>query len=240
MTTTAYRELKLDGIGVLWCTISQQKESAVLPADGCTDLILRDDALVVAGPSTQAFIGRSGEQGVTLGLRFLPGTADAALGMPLGRLRDLHFDAADVLTPDAQQRGLSLLRQLRDASTPEAKRIACVDLAAEYAHPSAGRKWVAVAHDAAGRGEAAWMLAQRLASSERHMHRRMVASFGYGYTTLRRVVRAERARVMLATGLNPTETAHRAGYSDQSHLSRELQRLAGTTPSSLFAPVPWG
>ncbi|QIM16512.1 helix-turn-helix transcriptional regulator [Leucobacter insecticola] len=223
--------MKIAEVGTLWRS-NGLAAPLVLQADGCVDLILRDDELLVAGPSTRAFVGRGSSRGETLGIRFLPGLANSALGRSLLELRDLQLDASDVLTPSRRQAGLSLLRRLRDANGSEVVEVASADIAAEYSLLPATQGWTAVAREAAVLGESAAALARRLTISERQLHRRMVASFGYGYTALRRVVHAQRARAMLRAGVASSEIAYRAGYCDQAHFTREFLKLAGTTPGS--------
>ncbi|MBL0802391.1 AraC family transcriptional regulator, partial [Streptomyces albidoflavus] len=55
-----------------------------------------------------------------------------------------------------------------------------------------------------------------------------------GPKTLARILRLARARELGATGLSAAEVAHRAGYADQPHLSREVRALTGLTPGALL------
>jgi transcriptional regulator GlxA family with amidase domain len=78
-------------------------------------------------------------------------------------------------------------------------------------------------------------LALRAGLSERQVHRRCVAAFGYGAKTLDRVLRLQR---FLALGRSRPEAglaelAAAAGYADQSHLGHDCRSLAGATPAAL-------
>lgn len=56
-------------------------------------------------------------------------------------------------------------------------------------------------------------------------------AFGMGIGDYARLVRAEHARRMLAeSGIPLAELALRAGYADQSHLTRDMRRFLGATP----------
>jgi AraC-like DNA-binding protein len=46
-------------------------------------------------------------------------------------------------------------------------------------------------------------------------------------------LRVERARALILQGSSPTDAALAAGFYDQSHLTRHMQRLLGITPGSL-------
>ena len=60
------------------------------------------------------------------------------------------------------------------------------------------------------------------------------AAFGTGIGEYARLMRAEMARRLLADGALPlAELALRAGYADQSHLTREMRRFLGATPASV-------
>jgi len=83
------------------------------------------------------------------------------------------------------------------------------------------------------RGASAADTAEALGWTTRTLHRRCLAAFGYGPATLRRILRFRRALALLGSGVPPAETAARAGYSDQPHLSREVRALAGAAPAQL-------
>ena len=75
------------------------------------------------------------------------------------------------------------------------------------------------------------MAARALGWSERTLRRRMLETFGYGYTTLARIERASRARSLLQQGLSLADVSVTTGYADQSHMTREFTRLVGATPA---------
>ena len=67
--------------------------------------------------------------------------------------------------------------------------------------------------------------------SERTLRRRFDESFGYGPKTLDRILRYQRFLRLVRLSQGSTAIlAAEAGYSDQPHLVRESQRLAGCTP----------
>jgi AraC-like DNA-binding protein len=84
-------------------------------------------------------------------------------------------------------------------------------------------------------GASAAATADRLGWTERSLHRRCLAAFGYGPAVLRRVLRFRRAAAMLYDGVPIAEAAAAAGYADQPHLSREVRALAGVTPGEIYA-----
>ncbi|MEV4398492.1 DUF6597 domain-containing transcriptional factor [Nonomuraea sp. NPDC049607] len=80
-------------------------------------------------------------------------------------------------------------------------------------------------------------VAWTLGLSERQLHRRSVASFGYSPKTLQRIVRFQRALTLARAGVPPAEVAVRAGYADQAHLSHDVKRLSGVPLGRLVSPV---
>jgi Domain of unknown function (DUF6597) len=68
----------------------------VLP-DGSADVVRTDEGEVfVAGPDTGPVEGALAAGSVIRGLRFRPGAAGAALGLPAAELRDLRVPLEDV------------------------------------------------------------------------------------------------------------------------------------------------
>ena len=203
----------------------------VLP-DGCMDLILHGGRVLVAGPDTTAHLAGSPAGGVTTGLRFRPGALPALLGVPADALRDRRVPLPDVLDPDRSR----LLRSTPPGSDGgDAAWLARLTVAL---HAAAGddRTPAPLPHPAlralAG-GMPAAELADRLGVTGRTLHRRCVATLGYGPAVARRVLRFRAAAALLYDGVAPAEVAARTGYADQPHLSREVRALAGVSPASL-------
>jgi AraC-like DNA-binding protein len=70
-------------------------------------------------------------------------------------------------------------------------------------------------------------LARDIGWSSRTLQRQCTSVYGYGPATLRRILRFRRALRLLDDGLPYGDVAADAGYSDQSHLHREVRDLAG-------------
>jgi AraC-like DNA-binding protein len=249
-----YCETPIPGLGTLW--ISSPAEGATtISADGCADIILRDDQLIVAGPSTRWLLARGSEQHPTVGLRFFPGLAGAGLGIDAFELRDRILPAQGLLPAALAERGERALRALLGAAESPAARgpqegptSGAPDLSRAAESRYAGRlrdaalhsearrlRWVDEVRGAALRAEPLPRLARRLGYSERQLRRRMLQTFGYGYASLRRVLRAERARDLILRGAPLATAASLAGYADQSHMAREFGRVIGAAPAQLAA-----
>lgn len=211
----------------------------VLP-DGCMDLLLSGGDVVVAGPDTTAHLAASRAGGVTTGLRFRPGALPALLGVPADALRDRRVPLSEVLDPgrcrllrpdapgtgDPGDTGRGDVVWL--ARLALALRTAAVDRPTPAPLPHA-------ALGALVGGVPAAELADRLGVTARTLHRRCVATLGYGPAVARRVLRFRAAAALLYDGVTPAEVAARTGYADQPHLSREVRALAGVSPGSLRA-----
>ena len=73
--------------------------------------------------------------------------------------------------------------------------------------------------------------------SERQLHRRCTAAFGYGPAVLARMLRLQRALRLARLHQGPlrlAELAAAAGYFDQQHLTHEVRAIMGTTPTRLL------
>jgi AraC-like DNA-binding protein len=216
----------------------------VLP-DACIDLIWDGRRLFVAGPDTGPVPIIREPGGVFAGLRFRPGVAPSVLGVPAVALLDQRVDAGDVwgdldMEPvvDRLHRAVSL----REAATVlEAAVIERLPAAAPPDRLILGTVATLQAAQPAAGGNVA-ELADRLGVSERQLHRRCTAAVGYGPKVLDRVLRFRRFLHLVGSpaGARPpgglAGLAAAAGYADQSHLTRECGRLAGTTPSRLLVP----
>lgn len=202
----------------------------VLP-DGCMDLLLSGGEAVVAGPDTAAHLAGSPAGAVTTGLRFRPGALPALLGVPADALRDRRIPLSDVLDPGRRR----LLRPTpADDDAGDAAWLAGLALAL---HAAADDRTPAPLPHPALRALAGGMpaaeLADRLGVTGRTLHRRCVATLGYGPAVARRVLRFRAAAALLYDGVSLAAVAARTGYADQPHLSREVRAFAGVSPASL-------
>ncbi|MET9254994.1 helix-turn-helix transcriptional regulator [Streptomyces sp. NPDC003717] len=226
-----YAERASSGLpgAVLWThTPSASETGRVLP-DGCMDLLWHAGRLLVAGPDTRAY-GTDGAPGPWAGIRLPPGTAPALLGVPAHELRDRRVALADLWPPERARR----LAAHVEAATDPARGLerAAMALASETGPPDPLLRRVALAL-AAGRPVSA--TADELGLGARQLHRRSLAAFGYGPKTLARVLRLQRALALARAGTPLADTALRAGYADQAHLSREVRALTGVTMGRLLA-----
>jgi AraC-like DNA-binding protein len=196
----------------------------VLP-DGCMDLVWTGRQLLVAGPDTgpHAVLREPGVTGA--GLRFAPGRLPALLSVPADAVRDQRVPLEQLL-PGLARRAVA---RLEHGAHPVAV-LSGLALALPGRPAEPGVR-AAAAHLAAG--ASAGETAQMLGWTERSLHRRCMAAFGYGPTVLRRVLRFRRASALLYDGTPIAEAAAAAGYADQPHLSREVRALAGVAPRQL-------
>nr|CEL22781.1 Transcriptional regulator, AraC family [Kibdelosporangium sp. MJ126-NF4]CTQ89922.1 Transcriptional regulator, AraC family [Kibdelosporangium sp. MJ126-NF4] len=215
-----YREYEpptTDAVRCVW-TSTKVGTQRVVP-DGCMDIVWNGTDLLVAGPDTQAFITESSGTGV--GVRFQPGVAPGLLGVPAHAIANTRVPLADLWPHDRVQRllddvhhgkpGQALLAAVRSAEPDEfAARV--LRLAAQ--------------------GQVRGM-ADDLGITERHLHRKCLARFGYGPKTLQRILRFSDALELVYAGKPFAEVAYEIGYADQAHLSREVKALAGATLTTL-------
>ena len=190
-----YSETVLSEQRTLWRSVSGS--AAIIPADGCVDLIVRSEQVLLCGPQTRVIHAPADDVDPTVGVRLEAGTARRVLPVALSELRNRVVE-------------------LRTALGSEA--VALYDLMMR-------------ASNASRTGASVRGAARVLGWSERTLRRRMLETFGYGYTTLARIERVFRARSLLQRGLSPAYVSATSGYADQPHLTREFAHLVGVTPA---------
>ncbi|KUJ64379.1 AraC family transcriptional regulator [Streptomyces albus subsp. albus] len=241
-----YRERAARPAGaVVWTRTAGHGPQRVLP-DGCTDLIWCDAGsageLIVAGPDTVAQLAQASPGVRFTGLRFAPGTGPAVFGVPAHELRDLRVPL-DALWPGAEvRRIIGALERKSEGGGPGCPAgspgyplggvLEAVALARLRAAPPPDPLIAAVAA-ALARGAPVAAVAHRAGLSERQLHRRSLAAFGYGPKTLARVLRLNRALDAARGGMPYAEVAVAAGYADQAHLAREVRALTGVPLGTL-------
>jgi AraC-like DNA-binding protein len=227
----AYRELPPPPelahlVRCLWIHELEGGANPILP-DGCADLVVADGAAMIAGPDTGPVPVRHAPGAVVAGVRFHPGAAAAALGVPVDELRDRRVPLGalwgDTVAAALGERGTgdpaalarALLGRLRQVEAPDAR----VRAAARQLSRAPGTPLPALA-DAVDLGE-------------RQLRRRFAAAVGYGPKTFARVIRFRAALGLVRGGAALAEAALAAGYADQAHMTREMRALAGATPGAL-------
>lgn len=201
---------------------SRNGAPAKIPADGCVDLIADSGAVWICGPQTRWLrSSATGDQGM-LGLRLSAGTALRLLPDCLPELRDQSLSLDSVVSGPPNLRDLML--RAWESATPRAE-LAPLQLALGAPEP-----WTLLVSRAADAGLRASEAARHLGCSDRTLRRRMLGAFGYGYATLLRIRRAERARALITAGTDLARAAAEAGYADQSHMCRDFAPLVGVSP----------
>jgi AraC-like DNA-binding protein len=218
----SYRELPAPGplrdlAECVWISDAPRR-ARVLP-DGCMDLIEMDGRVLVAGPDTTAFISEH-DCAVARGIRFRPGVLPRLLGVPAIEVRNNRIDL-ELLRPNAG--GDSLMS------------ITARLLEGESACETAPWRLAVLRHvtERLGSGAAVHSVADEIGWSARNLQRQCAAVYGYGPATLRRILRFRKAVRLLDAGMSAGDTAALAGYADQSHLSRQVNELAGVPASQL-------
>lgn len=227
-----YRERRpADGRGLLACTWSRtgdDRAHRIVP-DACVDLLWNGSELWIAGPDTRAYLSRRSTETIT-GVRFAPGMAATVLGLPTDALRDQRVDLDRVWDrPRVDQLAEALAAATGDE---HAERVLSTAVLAGAGEPEP----VVAAIRGLAPDTPVRALADTVGLSERQLHRRCLAAFGYGPKTLQRVLRFDRALRLARAGGRFADVAARTGYSDQAHLSREVRALAGVSLRTLVGP----
>lgn len=197
--------------------------------DGCVELVRAADGSVeVWGPavrSREVLVERgAGYDGV----RLRAGAAANVLGLTVADFGGAVVPAAGVgslgrLGALDRERWLARVLELAEDGTAAWRR----DAVASRAPGMLARPGARVAS-----------VATALGIGERHLHRRFCQLVGMSPSAYRRLVRTRHAlRDLSSPASGPVDTiaaiAHRRGFTDQSHLTREVVALTGRTPARL-------
>jgi AraC-like DNA-binding protein len=175
-----------------------------------------------------------------IGARFRPGMAVSLLGVPAHELADAEVPLAAIwgdrlarpggrfdesrLIPDGVDELQALL----------VGRLARPEAAGDQLVTAAARTLIRAP------GTSLLVVADRAGLSDRQLRRRFEAAIGYGPKTFQRIMRfrqwLDRAQATPDDQRRLVDLAAEAGYADQAHLTREVTRLAGVSPSGLLAP----
>jgi AraC-like DNA-binding protein len=207
--------------------------------DGCVDIVWTGEALCVAGPDTKPILARMPRGAVVAGVRFHPGSANAWLRQPLDEIVNIRVplvefwrdDATRFLDRIAEGRGAKqLAADLEDLLLGRLAAVGSADAQIAFLRRAAG-------DNCRPAGLRLNQVAAHVALSERTLRRRCLDAFGYGFKTLDRVLRFQRFFRLAARPEkhNLADMAAHAGYADQAHMTREVQRMTGSTASEFVA-----
>ena len=210
----------------------------VLP-DCCVEVLLMNGVPIVVGPWTEAFVADLPPGTNILGARCYPGLASSLLGVPASELLTQTVPLCEVwgsagtdgFARVAEETTLGVrIRAMEAALLRRVKNAWPVDHATR-----AAIRWMAQRPN--GRVE---QLSQWLGLSSRQLQRRFVISAGYGPKMFQCVLRFQRLlNEAHRAGICRTlaDLAANAGYSDQAHMTREIQRFANCPPTSVLRSV---
>jgi AraC-like DNA-binding protein len=187
----------------------------------------------VMGPQTKAVVETLAPGSTVVGLRFRPGAAPAVLGLPASELVDRAVGWDEL----RRSPGGGIGEAIAAAGSPERAAVllerALFDLLPEAGDPDpvvarAAEELLPWHTTGVGALQAALFV------SERQLRRRILAGIGFAPKVLQRVLRFQGFLALAHQGADLATLAAEVGYADQSHLTRESMRLAGTTPRLLL------
>jgi AraC-like DNA-binding protein len=192
---------------------------------------------VVAGVRPSYHVRDTSAPSCSVGVHFRPGGAAILLGIPAGELAGRHTMLGDLFGADAQR----LRERLLDTSQPAA-RLALLEAFLLERCMAPARHHPAVEHALFRLGTTGTCPIGRLCRETGYSQRWLIQQFrdavGLPPKVYARILRFQGA-VALAGRAPAIGWAHLAlmcGYSDQSHLSREFQAIAGLPPGA-YAPL---
>jgi AraC-like DNA-binding protein len=192
------------------------------------DVIWMGGELIVAGPDTGPHLTAGSPGDRYAGIRFAPGVGPRVLGVPATELRDGRVPLAG-LWPSAEVRRMA--ERIAGAADPAA----ALEILVARCSPDPVDPDPLITAIAAclGAGQSVAAVSEAAGLSERQLHRRSLAAFGYGPKTLARVLRLNHALALSRRGTPQASVAVMAGYADQAHLAREVKALTGVPLSAL-------
>jgi AraC-like DNA-binding protein len=239
-----------DSVKAIWCARGTKQEfdapEPIVP-DGCVEIVfsLGDRFInaetgelqpreLLAGQMTRPVVALPTGDVDLIGVRFKTGRAGAALRMPMWELQDQLIAASEVINGcngiADDLRNVSPTIRLDHLASALADRLAPIDVHSINAVDEA----LALLDTTRG-SVAIELIAQRIGISRRHLERQFRDHVGLGVKHVARITRIHAALDMLQQHppMSGAEIAIECGYSDQAHLIRECQQLAGRTPQRL-------
>lgn len=197
----------------------------IVPPDGCTDLVWTGEALMFLGPTTQAV---AAPEGPFAGVRFRPGGAAALLRLDLDDVGGQAVAASllGVFDPAVEAR-------LGTAPHP----LAVLETALLARVSTAKASCLPAVLDAAPHSVVA--LAKALDLPGRSLHRHVLRQTGLPPKRLLRILRFQQVLRLRGGAASLADLAASCGYADQAHMTRDVTKFAGFSPSILTWSPEW-
>ncbi len=208
--------------------------------DECLDLVWVDDGSIwLSGPESRSWARGYSPGSNAVGVRFKPGLGPPILGLAASEVRDARI-RLDELWGERDARDLTERITVQPDDGGRVRELECaVRRLVVNARPV---DEVAI-EVAVGLGQVRPVSVRDLSGStgqsERQIHRRCCAAFGYGPAVLARILRLQRVLQLARLrehGSLLADLASAAGYFDQQHLAHDVQAIVGTTPALLLRP----
>jgi AraC-like DNA-binding protein len=236
-----------DSVKAIWCARGTKQDfdapEPIVP-DGCVEIVFNLGAPFInadtgelqprdllAGQMTRPVIALPTGDVDLIGVRFKTGRAGAAMRTSMWELQDRLIAGSDVVR--VLDRLVDDLRNLPRAKRLEHLGDALAEGLDDIDLDSMRMVDQALELIAASRGSATIeTVARRVGITRRHLERQFREYVGLGAKQVSRIARIHSALDLLQQqpSLSGAEIAAICGYSDQAHLIRECQELAGQTP----------
>jgi AraC-like DNA-binding protein len=215
---------------------SSEFAQRVLP-DACVDIVLiNDEPPMVIGPWIAPFVARLPAGTMIIGARCRPGHAGRLLGLPASALLNQSVPLSAVCGSVASIAFERIAEERTIAARKSAMELALLSRLS-HSDPvdqatSAAIRWLS--DHPHGRIQ---QLSQWIGVSSRQLQRRFTSTVGYGPKMFQSVLRFQRLLNLAGPTSAPRSLAQSsadAGYADQAHMTREVQRFSGMPPTVLL------
>lgn len=205
----------------------------ILP-DGRMDLVwIQGRGVLIAGPQSRYTTRPVVAPMLAFGVRFHPGAAPVLLRLSAFEFIDDHVPLSQVDRRLARRLGQELARASNEWEAFMALNRELMRAVERLRPDPVVREAVALLEQ---QPSTVARTAARVFVSERQLERRFVEHVGYGPKTLQRILRLQSVVAQLQSRhqrVGLAAAAARAGYADQSHLTRESRQLTGLSPRQL-------
>jgi len=207
--------------------------------DGCIDLVWTNGEIIVAGPDVAVAVSSIARSSTVVGVRFRPGAASKWLGLPMSEIVGGRVALAEFWGAPAHDIAARMADAESTAERMRALQEGLCRVAIDLDRPAPDMEFVFNALETGSGGPSMATILDRLDISPRTLRRRCCEAFGYGPKTLDRILRFQRFLKLARHGRTQhlAGLAFEAGYADQAHLTREVRRLSGFSPTQVLLQI---